>query len=663
MSIPIKDTDWVRQAFMLPASAISAQDSRRRLFTSASLKFTDTTIGGSFAINPPPQFTRHCDLKVKSRFNASNGLGRYYSEAIDDNSQLVHMRFGNASFNSLTTFFAGFYNSEASSLARSGRAPGVFYTAGKVAGFVVTLPLMPMLALGKAYRFLANKPASKFYYLKPAMVPYWNTVNTIANAIAVNMGIVPKVFSDTEESLDTAGDNYGPAEMAMYHRMMPSMYREGGGIDIYKVANKAQRLANRHRENVKVIMESDLSTQGMRERLEAYMKEGLVDEPTQFPNADGNKTSGFESYQAAWSKTSAATPPQGTNLDYEAHGGWFSEFADVAAAELRDGGQFVTFRVDNTGSINESFSNSTGESEIASSINSMSGSKRNARFNFAGGNIGDGVITGAIESTLGIVKDIALGIADGVGLSGLAVLAGSAFVDIPQQWQQSVASLPTTNFTIELRSPYGNKMSRFMDLYIPLSMLLAGALPLSTGKHSYTSPFLVEMYCQGRCQTRLGIIDSLSITRGTGNLGWTEDGEALGIDITFGVKDLSTVMHVPISANFGIGDAIAGLAGAAATVGATAAFGLAGGAVAGIATGAALGVFDDDNTFTDYMAVLGSLGLTDQIYTTKKLRLNMTRRLTEFKAWSSPSNTAMWAVGTLPGRALAAVMRGTDIAQ
>lgn len=55
-------------------------------------------------------------------------MGRKYSEAIDDNGQLIHMRFGLPQFNSLMTFFTGFYDSGASILSRTGRSPGFFTT-------------------------------------------------------------------------------------------------------------------------------------------------------------------------------------------------------------------------------------------------------------------------------------------------------------------------------------------------------------------------------------------------------------------------------------------------------------------------------------------------------------------------------------------------------
>ena len=64
----LKDTDWIRQSFMLPRKSIANADSIRRTLTDARFKFTDTTLGGNFAINPPPQFTRYADLVVPSLY-------------------------------------------------------------------------------------------------------------------------------------------------------------------------------------------------------------------------------------------------------------------------------------------------------------------------------------------------------------------------------------------------------------------------------------------------------------------------------------------------------------------------------------------------------------------------------------------------------------------
>lgn len=628
MAIDTKDTDWVRQSFMLPANSIDEVDAVRRVFSDASLKFTDTTLGGNFAINPPPQFTRHADLKVRGRFAGSRGMGRYYSEAIDDPAQHIHLRFGVPQFNSLTSFFTSFYDPEASVLARTGRNSGLFYYAGRVAGFLLTLPLQPIIQTGRFYKFLSGNPTSKFYYLKPDMPNYWTAASTLINGIAVNMGIVPKILAKDAEILQQSGGTYGRQDMAYYHEMLPELFHESGGIDLYAVATRAQRLANIQRTKLVQHMEKASNQEDLRNRMKKFQEEMLEDpgsvHMSSLGGKDGNKNArGMEAYLNAWKAQQAATPPgKVDDVEKEGSKSWFSSISEFMLAEARDGSQFVTFKVDYTGTASESFSSSARESDIAGAINSMSSSSFGARFNFADGNIGDDAVSGVLETIAATAMNTAMGIADGIGVSGLAALAGRALVDIPKQWESSQFSPTRHEFTIQLRSPYGNKMSRFLNLMVPLGMILAGALPRSTGKQSYTHPFLCELYSKGRGQIRLGIIDSLSVTRGVGNMGWTPDGEPLGIDVTFSVLDFSTVMHMPLAASPGI--------------------------------------LDDDTAYTDYLATLGSLGLSDLIYPTHKLRLNMTRFITNLKTWTSPARQANWFMGTAPARLISTIALTTS---
>jgi len=248
-------------------------------------------------------------------------------------------------------------------------------------------------------------------------------------------------------------------------------------------------------------------------------------------------------------------------------------------AIFKDGAEFATFRVDHTGSVEESFQSSTGETDIAQKFNSASAQGRAAKFSLFGGNIDGGPID-AVKNGLGSIIE---GGISGIPFIGSTIMpalkagAGAAYADIPEYWQNSSASMPRMSYTMQLVAPYGNPLSQMINIYIPLCMILAGALPLSTGKQSYTSPFLCQVFDQGRCQTRLGIIDSLQITRGVSNLGFNKKKQAMAIDVSFTVKDLSTVLHMPIATGFAL-DPLEG-------------------------------IFDEDTIFTDYISVLASNNL------------------------------------------------------
>lgn len=684
----IRDSFWVKHAFIVQKSDLDVLSQAKRYYSTATDKFTDTTPGGNFAINPLPQFTRYCDPrtpgsqstnKTDASGRGGKGMGRYYSEAFDDNMQLINLRFGVARFNSLTTFFTGFYSGDAGQLARTGRAPSVFYTLGKAAGFIVGILSWKMLALGligAGYRYALQKPSSKFYYMKPQMPMYWNAVSTLFNQLAVNSGVVPRIGGKQQQEINGKYE-FTSAALEKIHNQMPDIFRKEGGIDVYALANKAQRLA---RTRNKLLLEA--LNQSTNETLAAkytrIMGISLADPGVSKVNTSDSDllNADIPPYLKRWTATASgqsadsSKDPSAESIKYNDQGGEVEEpgLGDFLNAELDDGSMFVTFRVNPTGQVSESFSNSTGPSEMTSKINGQSASARETRFNLADGNVGDGAIFKIAGSVLGAAKDVVAGVADSLSISGLATLGGAAFVDIPNHWQSSVAQLPRANYTIDLVSPYGDPISRMLNLFLPLSCLLAGVLPLSTGKQSYTSPFLVQVFDQGRCQIQLGMIDSLSVTRGTGNLGFTNDGKVLGIQVSFSIVDMSTIMHMPIAQGFSFGRAARGLAGAA--LGGAAGAGVGGtlgglftapAAAAGAVLGAglAMGTFDDDNAYTQYLHTLAGMNLTDQIYTFPRAKLAMTVEMENIRSWKSNAHIASFLGDLLPAQFASAFYTGT----
>lgn len=695
----LKDKLWIRQSFLVRSEDLEEVDIQNRVLTSASLKFTDTTPGGNFCINPLPQFTRFADLKPQDPMGRKSlrvngpGMGRYYSEAIDDHNQIINMRFGVPAYNSLTTFFSSFYNSAAGNLARTGRAPDAFYQLGKAAGFVVTIMSWKLLAatlIGFGARFFLEKPSSKFFYLKPTMPVYWQTVNTIVNHIAVGKGIVPRIGGN--ENARQQGDQYefSKSDLERLHNLLPDIFKKGGGIDVYAMANRAQRMARRQMKAIQKDRNEPAANFDLRKSIQATFRDPVSDPgPAKYEGVDAQGAPiepGMQAYLQRWFQSSQSKST--TNSDGETDSATEAAdkskeknagFVEFLEAELDDGAAFASFRVNPTGPVNESFSSTVTESEIQNKINGVSSSSRSSSFNFANGNLVGGAAGQILGSAFGAVKSFGAGMLDSLELSGLAALGGGAFVDIPKHWQSSAAQLPRMNYTINLANWAGNPISQLINVDIPLAMLLAGCLPLSTGKQSYTSPFLVQLFDQGRAQTRLGIIDSLSVTRGTGNTGWSQDGKALNVEVTFSVIDLSSIMHMPISEGFSntatetgatIGSVVGGVAGA----GAAGIPGAVGGAAVGAAAGAAVGtavdavgnavksinaMFDDETAFSDYMAVLGGVSLSDQIYPWRKFKMRLTQQMGEWSSWYSASHYASMAGDTLPARLVSAIFKGT----
>lgn len=679
----ILDETWAKQAFLVPVKrdsngnpirdgetgeaypSLEDIDIRNRTFSSVHLKFTDTSLGGSYAVNAKPQYTRYADIRSPGRLpgreevkigsiNGKIGLGRYYSEAIEDTQQLIHMRFGVAQHNSLTKFFTGFYNTGAGRLARTGRTSNFFNTVGKGIGLLAQIIIWPILAVqavGFVARFFFDRPTSKFYYMKPTMAVYWGAVNSMVNKIAVGKGLFPLVLSKDKDQDINSAYSFDPEALARLHEIIPDIISKDGGYDIYAFASRAERYRiaadNKLYEENNGNESADSGFYGIVKR----QGEEKINRPPGRSWSDmlANSLSG-EGGGEGWLTSEGTTvnddvnffegnikrdtPTQEERLkgidqknSVDKPRGTFSKFWNYLKTELNDGTAFATFRVDYTGPVQESFSNSVRESDIQSKMNGISSAARSTTFSFAGGSNIGGALGSIVDGATSMIKDIATGIADSMAMSGLVQLRGGAFVDIPKHWDSSSANLPKSNYTIKLTSPYGNVISQMQNIYIPLSMLLAAALPLSTGKQSYTSPFLVELWDKGRHQTRLGMIDNLSISRGTSNLGFNRKGQAMAIDVSFSVVDMSSVMHMQIAKGWFSNDEN--------------------------------GVFDEETVFSDYMNTLSSLGLHEQFHTLPKLRIRAARSLRNLQALTSPAAIAAVIKEDTPVGWLEVLFKGT----
>lgn len=627
--ITIVDSEWVRSRFMIPDDEFTnKQIAHSRYASSAYWKFTDTSLGGNLGMNPRPQFTRYADIRYKQfkrgeapisvAYTGKTTLGRYYSEAIDDNEQLIHLEFGLPKFNSVIDFFLSAVDYQQSIIANTGRQP-TWYDIGNFAGSVAIFAMFPATSilimagkfLGRSLGILGGN-MFRYYYLNPAMHMYWSSVSILVTMFASELGVL------TPELMDKSADGskigmlmkFNEEDMRNMHALYPDLINNSGYIDVYAIAMRSQatigRMLDKHITNYPgnegasdsgAIPDSDDAFENLNKIMKETYNGEIVDSPSfnndpsstvgrtivgiqkfidsmnnslfkelynddedlsKADNIQSSTPSGGEGQsvgQAALTNL-AGSNEKGINADREgrldsSRFGWFSKFGDWMSdlkdyhvTALRDGGRFASLYVDYTGSVSDSFSNSTGPIGSETGAKSISTAARNVKFMLGG----DG-ISGAINAGLGYVKDTLAGALDGVtfGLSGvMQALLGGAYIDLPNKWEDSETSLGSTSYSMTLISPSGDPISQIMNIYIPLSMILAGVLPKGTGKSSYGEPFLCSVFDRGVQTIKLGMITSVSITRGTSNLAFTKTRKPLAIEVSFTVTNLSTMLTTPI---------------------------------------------------------------------------------------------------------------------
>lgn len=206
----------------------------------------------------------------------------------------------------------------------------------------------------------------------------------------------------------------------------------------------------------------------------------------------------------------------------------------------------VSFFIDGKqSSFNDGMTNSTGDSKVASAIGTVSDYSREAMFLFGKSFSDESLINtskanydSAVNKIMNsLTKDSTLARQATDRISDhVTTLINGGNVAFPEIYKDSTYN-KSYDITIKLVSPYGDKLSIYLYIFVPLFHLIAMSFPRQMGANGYMNPFLVRAFCKGWFNCSLGIIDSISIKRASQD-GWSIDGLPTEVDISISIKDL-----------------------------------------------------------------------------------------------------------------------------
>lgn len=548
---------------------------------------TDTRLGWNDAINPLWQFGKDDDIMYPVNTNSDkyHGLGRVYYDTIERHQRILYLSFGVPEFTGLIDFYTKAIDTKLANLMRNGTGDLVSEIAsltGDVLGFAIRAPFLPFVWL-KRLASIRQYKITKYYDFKSTMPLYYQAVTGILTKLSVNMGFTTGFDIDFDGSTSEPAKNKDSLPILL-QISAPDMW------SIMMNRSKARMAVNNDLRNKLGTNSADLMRNLMQSDQELASKHTKI-----YGNSE-------EDPDTSWMSK--------TNLKSR----FFETFVQSAAETALGGINYIGFRIDKNADASESFSNSTGESSIAQQLNSKASEARDALFRMAEGNTG----ISAIDTVRKIFTEFVSSVSDNIaGASALLnTYTGHSYFDIPEVWESSSFG-KSYSFNFALRSPYGDPISIFQSIYVPFACLLAGALPRATGDASYTSPFLLRAYCKGMFAVPLGIIESLSVQRGSSEFGWNITSLPTQVDISISIKDLSPAMY------YGIGS----------------------GNISSILNE----VFSQNSSFNEYLLTLSGIGLAERIL----FMQNITRRLKiAFSSFRNTIGNPYWWGGMIGDSAL-----------
>ena len=243
---------------------------------------------------------------------------------------------------------------------------------------------------------------------------------------------------------------------------------------------------------------------------------------------------------------------KGDNLKENAADSLSNAFSTSFTDIMVDKVSSVQFMVQ-PGSFEESFSNTTQDSAIASTINGISDQIGNELGFITNSKVDAGVI-GMLTNFLGdtaqtagqfvsgIIEPIAGGFTSNLFTGAISSLRGQKMI-YPKIYSSSELSR-SYSFTVLLSSPYGDIYNYYMNIVVPLAHLINLAAPRMVTANTVQSPYLVQAYIPGMVTIDLGIINNMQIVKNPSANRVSVNGFPLDVSVTFSIEPLYNQLSI-----------------------------------------------------------------------------------------------------------------------